>query len=160
MICYLSDRLGRSIVEKRFDRKGRGFPAGRSNAIIGNALHDHWATMGQAFTMLFPDSANNWWSATQNVFYNNLQVRKRHFLSHLYIKSNILPRQARDEHRENSKKVPFSLRAGCPRNHPAVRQVRKRYCLSVCTFKRSFCQDRLGTNIGRTQKREPFFLQA
>jgi hypothetical protein len=29
-------------------------------------------------------------------------------LSHLYIKINILPRQARDEHRENSKKVPFS----------------------------------------------------
>ena len=37
-------------------------------------------------------------------------VRKRHFLSHLYIKCIILPRQARDEHRENSKKVPFSLR--------------------------------------------------
>ena len=36
-------------------------------------------------------------------------VRKRHFLSHLYIKCIILPRQARDEHRENSKKVPFSL---------------------------------------------------
>ena len=35
-------------------------------------------------------------------------VRKRHFLSHLYIKCIILPRQARDEHRENSKKVPFS----------------------------------------------------
>jgi hypothetical protein len=29
------------------------------------------------------------------------------FLSHLYIKTNILPRQARDEHRENSKKRPF-----------------------------------------------------
>jgi hypothetical protein len=36
-------------------------------------------------------------------------VRKRHFLSHLYIKINILPRQARDNHRENSKQVPFSL---------------------------------------------------
>jgi hypothetical protein len=34
-------------------------------------------------------------------------VRKRHFLSHLYIKSIILPRQARDEHRENSKKCRF-----------------------------------------------------
>jgi hypothetical protein len=31
-------------------------------------------------------------------------ARKRHFLSHLYIKINILPRQARDKHRENSKK--------------------------------------------------------
>ena len=40
-------------------------------------------------------------------------VRKRHFLSHLYIKCIILPRQARDEHRENSKKVPFSLRSAC-----------------------------------------------
>jgi hypothetical protein len=39
-------------------------------------------------------------------------VRKRHFLRHLYIKCIILPRQARDEHRENSKKVPFSLRCG------------------------------------------------
>jgi hypothetical protein len=36
------------------------------------------------------------------------QVRKRHFLRHLYIKCIILPRQARDKHRENSKKVPFS----------------------------------------------------
>ena len=31
-------------------------------------------------------------------------VRKRHFLSHLYMKTNILPRQARNKHRENSKK--------------------------------------------------------
>jgi hypothetical protein len=29
------------------------------------------------------------------------------FLSHLYIKVNILPRQARDKHRENSKKARF-----------------------------------------------------
>jgi len=39
------------------------------------------------------------------------QVRKRHFLRHLYIKTNILPRQARDKHRKNSKKVPFSCRS-------------------------------------------------
>ena len=32
------------------------------------------------------------------------------FLSHLYIKTNILPRQARDKHGENSKKRPFFLR--------------------------------------------------
>jgi hypothetical protein len=37
------------------------------------------------------------------------EVRKRHFLSHLYIKFIILPRQARDKHRKNSKKVPFSV---------------------------------------------------
>jgi hypothetical protein len=42
-------------------------------------------------------------------------VRKRHFLSHLYIKINILPRQARDKHRESTqKKVPFSLRLRLP----------------------------------------------
>jgi hypothetical protein len=35
------------------------------------------------------------------------QVRKRHFLRHLYIKCIILPRQARDKHRENSKKGRF-----------------------------------------------------
>jgi hypothetical protein len=36
------------------------------------------------------------------------QVRKRHFLRcHLYIKCIILPRQARDKHRENSKKWRF-----------------------------------------------------
>ena len=32
------------------------------------------------------------------------RCEKRHFLRHLYIKTNILPRQARDKHRENSKK--------------------------------------------------------
>jgi hypothetical protein len=52
------------------------------------------------------------------------QVRKRHFLSHLYIKCIILPRQARDEHRENSKKVPFSLSAlSRPRKSVAMSRV-------------------------------------
>ena len=32
------------------------------------------------------------------------QVRKRHFLRHLYIKCIILPRQARDKHRESTQK--------------------------------------------------------
>jgi hypothetical protein len=35
------------------------------------------------------------------------QVRERHFLRHLNIKCIILPRQARDKHRENSKKGRF-----------------------------------------------------
>jgi hypothetical protein len=39
-------------------------------------------------------------------------ARKRHFLSHLYIKINILPRQARDKHRENSKKVSLFIKQG------------------------------------------------
>jgi hypothetical protein len=36
------------------------------------------------------------------------RLRKTAFLSHLYIKTNILPRQARDKHRESTqKKMPF-----------------------------------------------------
>jgi hypothetical protein len=35
-------------------------------------------------------------------------VRKTYFSRHLYIKTIILPRQARDKHRENSKKGRFS----------------------------------------------------
>jgi hypothetical protein len=59
-------------------------------------------------------------------------ARKRHFLSHLYIKCIILPRQARDEHRKNSKKVPFSLSGW----HGAT----------IYTGRdRSIYQDRLGT---------------
>jgi hypothetical protein len=51
--------------------------------------------------------------ATQGIWGSKLlgEVRKRSFLSHLYIKTIILPRQARDKHRENSKKWPFSCRA-------------------------------------------------
>jgi hypothetical protein len=36
------------------------------------------------------------------------KVRKTYFLRHLYIKTIILPRQARDKHRKNSKKGRFS----------------------------------------------------
>jgi hypothetical protein len=34
----------------------------------------------------------------------NCPVKKRHFLRHLYIKGIILPRQARDKHRESTQK--------------------------------------------------------
>ena len=37
-----------------------------------------------------------------------MRCGKRHFLRHLYIECVILPRQARDKHRENSKTMPFS----------------------------------------------------
>jgi hypothetical protein len=46
------------------------------------------------------------------------QVRKRHFLRHFYINCIILPRQARDKHRENSKNDRFL--AG-PQNARVVR---------------------------------------
>eukprot|EP01046_Picozoa_sp_COSAG06_P045538 COSAG06_NODE_6311_length_2989_cov_8.844983_3_plen_197_part_00 len=41
------------------------------------------------------------------------RCEKRHFLSHLYIKMNIVPRQARDKHRENSKKSGVLCREFC-----------------------------------------------
>jgi hypothetical protein len=44
-------------------------------------------------------------------------------LRHLYIKTNLLPRQARDKHRENSKKErPFFIRFRKPNVYAAVRR--------------------------------------
>jgi hypothetical protein len=40
---------------------------------------------------------------------DGVEVRKRSFLSHLYIKTIILPRQARDKHRETLKKMAVFL---------------------------------------------------
>jgi hypothetical protein len=37
-----------------------------------------------------------------------MKCEKTAFLGHLYIKCIILPRQARDKHRENSETMPFS----------------------------------------------------
>ena len=51
------------------------------------------------------------------------QARKRHFLSHLYIKCIILPRQARDKHRENSKRDHFL----CATHHDDERARRERH---------------------------------
>jgi hypothetical protein len=41
------------------------------------------------------------------------QVKKRPLLSHLYLKVIFLPRQARDKHRENSKKAVLLQDAYC-----------------------------------------------
>jgi arylsulfatase A-like enzyme len=62
----------------------------------------------------FVAARSMWCSPTRRSFITGRYLvhitgaRKRHFLSHLFIKCIILPRQARDKHRENSKKVPFS----------------------------------------------------
>jgi hypothetical protein len=51
------------------------------------------------------------------------RLRKTAFLSHFYIKTIILPRQARDKHRENSKKDAVFRTGLCGRyragEHPA-----------------------------------------
>jgi hypothetical protein len=66
-----------------------------------------WADSYAKVGTVYPDNA------TIRLSGNN-QARKRHFLSTFYIKMIFLPRQARDKHRENSKKCRFL--AGKPRN--------------------------------------------
>ena len=85
------------------------------------------------------------------------EVRKRHFLSTFVICKNviILPRQARDERRESTQKTstvflqePGSL--GEKLKHPALIAarcaLRCRFLVDEQTRRRSFGQDRLGTN--------------
>jgi hypothetical protein len=77
------------------------------------------------------------------------------FLSHLYIKTNILPRQARDKHGENSKKsgvFPQAMHL-CDVGG-GVNALGAETPVQVAPFrdddggeKLSFCQDRLGTNV-------------
>jgi hypothetical protein len=45
---------------------------------------------------------HNYWKIA---WFEGRQVRKTVFFSHIYVKTNILPRQARDKHRENSKQT-------------------------------------------------------
>jgi hypothetical protein len=56
-------------------------------------------SLAAAMRCISPTIGGAIWSATAGA--------KTAFLRHLYIKTNILPRQARDKHRENSKKMPF-----------------------------------------------------
>jgi hypothetical protein len=55
-------------------------------------------------------------------------VKKRHFLRHLCIKCIISPRQARDKHRENSKKSGVSHRKAASAGRPpcSTAQMRSR----------------------------------
>ena len=62
-------------------------------------------------------------------------VKKRHFLRHLYVKCIILSRQARDKHKENSKKSGVSL------GHAASRP---QLCASFLTALRPARRDRPG----------------
>jgi hypothetical protein len=55
-----------------------------------------------------------------------LEVRKRRFFSHFYINAIILPRQARDKHRKNSKKgTTFSCSTHPSPTPPRVRTEKK-----------------------------------
>jgi hypothetical protein len=107
-----------------------------------------------------------------------LRCEKRLFLRHLYIKCIILPRQARDKHREKLRKewrlssgdtyesydtlsyeVYLSISSanvGVAWTHDLVWKTRS---WDAVLRKSSCCQDRLGTNIGKTQTRDAFFLR-
>jgi hypothetical protein len=65
-------------------------------------LKQRWSmTMTQRFCFCrhrYGDGRDKWGFVTPD------GCEKRHFLRHLYIKCIFLPRQARDKHRENSKK--------------------------------------------------------
>jgi hypothetical protein len=88
------------------------------------------------------------------------RCEKRHFLRHLYIKTIILPRLARDKHRESTQnKGAFSLgwmeRAAA---QPSSLLPGKKTRLLQChfTLKRSFYQDRLRANtLGKALKKRP-----
>ena len=62
----------------------------------------------------FSIDATQWWGGREDLF--NFWVKKRHFFRHLYLKCIILPRQARDKHRENSKQSGVSLERVAKRN--------------------------------------------
>jgi hypothetical protein len=74
------------------------------------------------------------------------------FLSHLYIKTMILPRQARDKHRENSQKRCIFLQERAVRTRPSLSEPPLSYCKTTSIYR-----DRLGTNIGKDEtKQKPF----
>jgi hypothetical protein len=94
----------------------------------------------------------------------HLQVTKRSFFSHLYIKMMILPRQARDKHRENSKKVPFSRRrSGAARTAalPPSAGAAASFLRAFLHWKPRLYQAKLGTTFELSKKAyKSAFLQA
>jgi len=61
----------------------------------------------------------------------------------------ILPRQARDKHRENSKKARFAAAT-------ASQVSETRHCSPLSLYKTTICQDRLGTSIRKISKKLRF----
>ena len=82
-----------------------------------------------------------------------LEVRKRRFFSHFYINAIILPRQARDKHRKNSKKGRF-LAAPTPLRRPRGCAQKKDPVLPHALMNAAVvCQDRLGSTTEDSWKR-------
>ena len=78
------------------------------------------------------------------------------FLRHFVLKTIHLPRQARDKHRESTQKRKLRFcRDECLLVFSSGKGTR---LLRHLNIKRSFYQDRLGTNIGKAQKETTRFL--
>jgi hypothetical protein len=82
--------------------------------------------------------------------------KKTRFLRHFVLKTIHLPRQARDKHRESTQKRKLRFcRDECLLVFSSGKGTR---LLRHLNIKRSFYQDRLGTNIGKAQKETTRFL--
>jgi hypothetical protein len=89
--------------------KGRGY-----DTSFGYFHHanDYWTEHVGAYVDLYNETEATDWAGPAPAFapLRDGPVRKTPLLSHFYLKTIILPRQAREEYRENSKRVRF-LRA-------------------------------------------------
>ena len=74
-----------------------------------------WERMGRAALLDTPHAQRNFKNASLGLF---AAWQERHFCAVFYIKCIILPRQARDKHKENSKKMAFPI-AACQACHMA-----------------------------------------
>jgi hypothetical protein len=86
------------------------FPSSARSDRFGSVLRGHGVGVYRVRTKRQMHS-RRWWRPGRVWMLGWRWRVKTVILSHLYIKTNILPRQARDKHRESSKKGPFSPRA-------------------------------------------------
>eukprot|EP01046_Picozoa_sp_COSAG06_P012217 COSAG06_NODE_711_length_12877_cov_16.318281_6_plen_250_part_00 len=75
------------------------------------------------------------------------QVRKRHLLSAFHMKMIVLPRQARDRHRESTQKRAVALNSPAAPLAPLLQWAAATPVRKAILFARLLCQDRLGTSV-------------
>eukprot|EP01046_Picozoa_sp_COSAG06_P010946 COSAG06_NODE_612_length_13800_cov_14.100650_13_plen_112_part_00 len=91
---------------------------------------------------------------------------------HIYLETTILPRQARDKHRETALKKQTSVFLQAPLGSTGCGTIVCVTCTGMSAVgknglfempfihkKRAFYQDRLGTNMGKLEKERPFVLR-